>query len=240
MQQVYWNEDGWLHLTAGGSTPQLEVPAPLGSIIKVKEEITIFEDIFDGARLKREWNTLRMLAEDSWCSLHERPGFLRIRAGESVQSLFRHHLLAIRQTDKRFRAETALEYEPTSYLQMSGLMLYLNEDNYLYAYISHEEGQGKVLRMMRCAADEFTALPVVIPIEVDVLVRLAVDVDGTSAQFYYCTREEEKWHMLQETQNISFLCGGFTGNFVGIAAHDMNQYRGSHADFSYFRYEGTE
>ncbi|GIP27763.1 hypothetical protein J23TS9_28930 [Paenibacillus sp. J23TS9] len=140
----------------------------------------------------------------------------------------------------RFRAETALEYAPASYLQLAGLLLYLNEDNYVYAYISHDEGQGKVLRMMRCAADEFVLLPEMTPLENNVPVHLAVDVDGTKAQFHYRMSNEEGWRPLQETQNISFLCGGFTGNFVGIAAHDMNQYRGSHADFSYFRYEGTE
>ncbi|MWV43890.1 family 43 glycosylhydrolase [Paenibacillus sp. HJL G12] len=241
LQQVYWNEEGWLRLTTGGHEPQLEVPAPLGiQEVQNADPVTVFEDRFDGLQLKKTWNTLRILADDNWCSLRARPGHLRIMAGESVQSLFRHHLVAIRQTDIQFRAETALEYAPASYLQMAGLILYLNEDNYVYAYTSHEDGQGKVLRMMRCAADEFVLLPEVIPLEDDAPVHLAVDVDGTKAQFHYRSSAEETWRPLHKTQNISFLCGGFTGNFVGIAAHDMNQYQGSHADFSYFRYEGTE
>ncbi|MDQ0493026.1 beta-xylosidase [Paenibacillus brasilensis] len=41
-------------------------------------------------------------------------------------------------------------------------------------------------------------------------------------------------------QDISFLSGGFTGNFVGIAAHDMQQFQGSYADFSHFLYHGKD
>ncbi|WP_438494781.1 glycoside hydrolase family 43 protein [Paenibacillus sp. IHBB 3054] len=238
LQQVYWTEDGWLRLTSGGSTPLLEVQAPKGTKVGKQNRALDFEDDFSGPALKKNWNTLRITADESWCSLAERPGWLRIRAGESVQSLFRHHILAIRQTDSSFRAETALEAEPASYLQMAGLLLYLNEDNYLYAYISHEEGHGKVLRLMRCAADEFTAEPVIIDLNAGETVQIAVEVNEVNAQFMYLAGEAAAWKPLGGEYNISFLSGGFTGNFVGIAAHDMGQFGGSSADFSYFRYQG--
>lgn len=238
IQQVYWNEEGWLRLTSGGNTPLLEVPAPKAAKVQKQAQTHAFEDDFSGPELKKNWNTLRILANDSWCSLSERPGWLRIRAGESMQSLFDHHILAIRQTDKSFRAETALEYEPTIYLQMAGLLLYLNEDNYLYAYITHEEEHGKVLRLMRCERDEFTIEPVAIKLKEGEALRIAVDVQEVTGQFVYLTGEDTEWKPLGDSQNISFLSGGFTGNFVGIAAHDMQQFGGSHADFSYFRYQG--
>lgn len=237
LQQVFWDEQGWLRLTAGGNAPQLMVPPPKG----VKPEgaaRTDFEDDFTGTELKKNWNTLRIMADDSWCSLSARKGFLRIQAGESVQSLFRHHIVAIRQTDKSFRAETSIESDPVTYLQMAGLMLYLNEDNYWYAYVSFEEGRGKVLRLIRCERDDTVVDPIVIDLNDNEAVRLAVDVSGVNGQFYY--RSEEEWQPLGSAQNISFLSGGFTGNFVGIAAHDMNQFGGSSADFAYFRYKGRD
>ena len=52
---------------------------------------------------------------------------LRLISGESLQSTFEHHLLAIRQTDFTFDAETAFEYMPNNFNQMAGLVLYLNE-----------------------------------------------------------------------------------------------------------------
>lgn len=240
LQQVYWDEEGWLRLTSGGNTPQLEVPAPKGIVIEEHIHNPIFEDSFNGPQIKKTWNSLRIMADDSWCSLTERPGYLRLSAGESIQSLFQHHILAIRQSDKQFRAETSLEYHPDSYLQMAGLLLYLNEDNYLYAYVSHEEGQGKVLRMMRCVADSFTLLPSVITLQDELPVHIAVEVNETEAQFYYHNGDESCWQSLSDLQNISFLSGGFTGNFVGIAAHDMQQFQGSYADFSHFRYHGKD
>lgn len=240
LQQVYWSEDGWLRLTSGGNTPLLEVPAPKGMNLREQQQTQSFEDDFSGPTLKKNWNTLRILADESWCSLTDRPGWLRIKSGESVQSLFHHHILAIRQTDMSFRAETALEAEPSSYLQMAGLLLYLNEDSYLYAYLSHEEGTGKVLRLMSCKADEFTAEPVIIGLNTNEPVRIAVDVQEVTAQFSYQAGNETEWKPVGEPHNISFLSGGFTGNFVGIAAHDMNQFGGSYADFAYFRYEGKE
>ncbi|GGG03040.1 xylan 1,4-beta-xylosidase [Paenibacillus albidus] len=237
IQQVYWDKEGWLRLTSGGHSPLLEVPAPEGSLPAKTEGPYVFEEHFDGPALAKTWNSLRILADENWCSLAARPGYLRLTAGESMQSLFRHHLLAVRQRDQHFRAETALEAEPRSYLQMAGMMLYLNEDNYVYAYISHEEGV-KVLRMCWCAAAQFTLLPDTVVLEAGLPVHLAVEVQETKAAFFYRTGEQSSWNPLLEAPDIHFLSGGFTGNFVGIAAHDMNQLQGSYADFAYFRYEG--
>lgn len=244
LQQVYWNEDGWLRLTAGGNGPQEQVTITIdGSIAEPKLSTRPryrFEDTFDGVQLDKAWNTLRILADESWCSLKEHPGYLRIRAGESIQSLFEHHLLAIRQTDMHFRAETALEYTPSSYLQMAGMLLYLNEDNYLYAYVSYDEHQGKVLQVMKCEADTFSLLGGAVPIASGQPVHLAVEVHESKGQFYYRVGEASDWKPLYAAEDICFLSGGFTGNFVGIAAHDMQQFQGSYADFIHFCYEGND
>ena len=241
LQQVYWDEEGWLRLTAGGNSPLVEVPAPVEVKTEIKSNRTyVFEDQFEDNQLKKTWNTLRILADESWCSLNERPGYLRLHAGESIQSLFEHHIVAVRQRDKHFRAETVLEYAPDSYLQMAGLLLYLNVDNYLYAYISHDEEQGKVLRMLKCAADSFELEPRSIPLSEDLPVHLAVEVHESIGQFYYRSGEGCDWIPLFEPVDIRFLSGGFTGNFVGIAAHDMQQFQGSYADFSHFRYDGFD
>ncbi|UMV47356.1 glycoside hydrolase family 43 protein [Paenibacillus macerans] len=238
LQQVYWDEAGWLRLAAGGNTPQLAVPLPGG--VMPQDRVTDFADDFSGPGLKENWNTLRIMADESWCSLSARKGWLRIQAGESPQSLFRHHIVAIRQTDKSFRAETLVECAPVSYLQMAGLMLYLNEDNYWYAYVSHEEGQGKVLRLMCCERDEFTLDTVLIDVDRFTAIQLAADVSGVHGQFYYRLDDKEAWLPLGGARNIGFLSGGFTGNFIGIAAHDMNRFGGSYADFGYFRYTGRD
>ncbi|RCN73677.1 glycoside hydrolase family 43 protein, partial [Enterococcus faecium] len=41
-------------------------------------------------------------------------------------------------------------------------------------------------------------------------------------------------------KNICILSGGCTGNFIGIAVHDLNKKRGSYADFEFFKYDGKD
>lgn len=106
-----------------------------------------FMDTFEG-ELKKNWNARRILPRADWCDTKTRPGFLRLIAGESLQSTFDHHLLAIRQTDFTFDAETAFEYTPNNFNQMAGLVLYLNESNYIYCYVTWNENKGKCLRMI--------------------------------------------------------------------------------------------
>ncbi len=300
IQQVHWDEDGWLRLSSGGVLAQMEVPAPedrndggsgnsdsishnnansKDSVNDIDDNrnynrhhhpalahqetilppahvthtpappaneaasISVFRDSFTSNELHPEWNTLRILAHEDWCSLLQRPGYLRLYGGESIQSLFNHHIVAMRQRHHRFRAETALQYDPQQYLQMAGLVLYLNDENYLYACVTREHN-GKVLRLMRCAADQFYVYPAALAVDEHCLIHLAVDVHDTAARFYYQTTDgegqgakQDAWKPLYGEENISFLSGGFTGNFVGIAAHDMYQFKGSYADFSYFEYK---
>lgn len=125
-------------------------------------------------------------------------------------------------------------------MQMAGLMLYLNDENYLYAYVTQDEEQGKVIRLMRCADDAFTVIPDMIPVNAGEAVQLAVEVRGIRGRFYGRFSPGQDWVPLFEEQDIRFLCGGFTGNFVGIAVHDMQSFGGSYADFSHFRYTGIE
>lgn len=241
LQKVYWDEEGWLRLEQGGVVPNLEVAVPKGFTGEIKERNKIFLDEFGGEALQSNWNSLRMMPSEDWCSLKERKDHLRIYGGESPHSLFRHHLLAIRQTDFHFRAETKVEFKPDSFLQMAGLLLFLNPENYLYAFITSEEDQ-QCLRVMKCAKGNFTLPDVekVILAEEGGPLYLSVTVQDEKGQFHYRLQEEAEWKLLYEESDLTFLSGGFTGNFVGIACHDMNQYKGTYADFEFFRYEGKD
>ncbi|WP_172196493.1 glycoside hydrolase family 43 protein [Saccharibacillus qingshengii] len=241
LQRVRWDEEGWLRLLEGGHTPQLDFILPEEYALSGAELSSgegRFEDGFEGAELQTGWNSPRILPNADWCSLNARPGYLRLTAGESPQSLFRHHLLAIRQTDRSFRAETTVDYRPQSFLQMAGLMLYLCETRYLYAFVSHDERQGRIVSIMRGEEDEFELLEHPLPAGEEGEIGLEVEVNGLQARFRYRLAGCGEWKSLGEPYSIGFLSGGFTGNFVGIAVHDLEKLHGSHADFGYFRYSG--
>lgn len=237
IQEVYWTEEGWLRLVDGGNGPSVETEIitdkPLIQTIK-----TGFRDDFTDV-LNKEWNTLRILADDSWCDLKSRNGYVRILSGDSIQSLFEHHILAVRQKDFRFQAMTKMDYTPSTYNQMAGLLLYLNDSNYLYAYVTFDEDRGRVIRLMQSKDGEFTLFPVIIPLEPGEI-ELKVEVDGPLGRFFYRMDGEASWKEIESSQELLFLAGGFTGNFVGIAVHDMDRKAGSYADFDYFEYHGLD
>ncbi len=155
-------------------------------------------------------------------------------AGESLQSHFDNHLLAIRQKDLCFEAETLLDYKPSHFNQMAGLVLFLNEENYLYLYVTYDETKGRVLRLMKNEKGHFTLFDTCVPLK-DQPIQLKVVLEGSQGQFMW--RQDQEWQRLP-AQSILFLSGGFTGNFIGLCAQDLDQFSGSYADFAYFRYQG--
>lgn len=241
IQRVVWNEEGWLRLEHGGTLPALEVPAPKASRSKTKAfKSSSFHDDFEKSSLDKEWNTLRIMADESWANLKEHPGHLRLYSGESVQSLFNQHMVAKRQEDFHFTAETSLIFNPIHFLQMAGLMLYLNTENYLYAFITYDEKSKKVLRIMQSVDGIFTLHDQMIDIKTQAGVKLSVEANEKEAQFYYQDDSQTSKTKFGDKQNISYLSGGFTGNFIALACQDMNQFKGCYADFEYFSYTGFD
>lgn len=240
LQKVTWDREGWLRLDHGGVLPAIEVVAPEGSSISSDQKTNDFFDDFNGIPLNKEWNTLRMPASEEWVTLKENPNHLRLYGGESIQSLFNQHLVGKRQQDFKFAAETQLKFDATCYLETAGLLLYLNVENYIYVYVSHEEQAGKVLRMMKSDNGEFSLDKKWIEIDAVDPIVLRVEVNGKDAQFYYKTSVDGEKISFNEIQNISFLSGGFTGNFIALACQNMNEFKGCYADFAYFHYKGFD
>lgn len=241
IQKVVWDDEGWLRLAHGGVVPALEVEVPKEFTGEIKEWEHDFYDDFSGPTLKENWNSLRMMPNKAWCSLTERENHLRIYGGESLHSLFKHHLLAIRQTNFNFTASTKLTFEPKCFLQMAGLLLFLNAENYLYTYLTREDDKN-LLRVLKADKGAVTVTDSVVELPQDLSagIELSVATKGETANIYYRLDNQEDEQHLYTEEDLSFLSGGFTGNFVGIACHDMNMYKGCYADFEYFNYKTND
>lgn len=236
LQKVHWTDDDWLRLTSGGYEAQLEVEAP-DLPLHPFESDDLERDEFDGPSLHWTWNTLRAAPDESWCSLSKRPGFLRIHGGESLHSLHSQHLIARRQQHVHCEAETAVEFEPESFLQMAGLVLYYNTDNYVYFFLSHDEEAGKSLHVIKSVWGEFEKMDVCMPVE-EKSVRLKAVIQGDLVTFLYAEGDGD-WKEALTPVSIAHLSdegNGFTGNFIGLCVQDM---RGTSqfADFDYFSYK---
>ena len=89
-------------------------------------------DDFNLPTLGLDWSSLRGPADESWLSLRERPGWLRLRGRESLHSLFAQSLLARRLTELQAQAETCLEFNPTHFAQMAGLICWYDTKTHYY------------------------------------------------------------------------------------------------------------
>jgi xylan 1,4-beta-xylosidase len=261
LQRVEWR-DCWLRLAAGGTKPQEIVELPnIRQILECASPLALSDDSrraesgrglphsktlaresrddFNSPTLDLCWSSLRQPADESWLSLSERPGWLRLRGGDSPFSLFRQSLLARRVQHFQFTAETCLEFSPVHYTQMAGLICYYDTRQHYYLRVTHDEKLGKVLGIVLTddgAYDELADSQIVINDWKQVFLRAAVD--GERLQFS-ASPDGKAWRNTGPVLDFSKLSDDygstlrFTGSFVGVCAQDLN---GTHAvaDFDYF------
>ena len=239
LQRVEW-QNGWLRLATGGTKPQDAWPLPHGLKLQPWPQVTERDD-FDSSELDVRWSSLRQPADETWLSLTERPGWLRLCGGDSPFSLFKQSLLARRVQHFKFTAETCLEFSPAHYTQMAGLICYYDTRQHYYMRVTQDETLGKVLGILLTddgAYDEIADIPIVINDWKQVFLR--AHVDGEQLQFS-ASPDGKDWRNIGPVQDFSKLSDDygstlrFTGAMIGVCVQDLN---GTHAvaDFDYFAY----
>lgn len=189
-----------------------------------------------------DFKTLRIPFDEKRFSIFERPGFLRIYGGQSPVSCFEQGLLARRQTDFSFEAETKLEFEPESFQQFAGMVYrYDEETQYLCAVTRHEQ-KGKVIQVMTIMPEGFVR-EMEMPVDEHKPVWIKLSVRGKNG-FFFWSQDGKIWRQLRPLLDAGKLSDeyggqGFTGAFVGMYCADLVSYS-RHADFEYFSYKRIE
>jgi xylan 1,4-beta-xylosidase len=245
IQKCVWGEDGWLRLEQGGQVPEVEVPEPVGAVLSALEPTPPRRD-FDDAMLPMEFQWLRTPFPERIFSLSKRPDHLRLFGRESIGSFLEQALVARRQEHFVFRAETSVDFRPTTFQQAAGLVLYYNRHKFHFLAVTHDPKRGRVLMVMNCLGDwpdgRLTfPLAEPIPLPGDAPVRLAAAVDHARLVFSYDAGAG--WNTLEPELDASIVSdeagrgehGSFTGAFVGMMAFDTCG-AGLPADFDYFEY----
>mgnify|MGYP002064545155 CR=1 FL=1 len=160
------------------------------------------------------------------------------------QSKTSQALIARRQTDPVFTAETSLDFDPASFQNLAGLILYYNASKFHYLFVSRDEHVGKYLGIMSCQADFSleTVYPLgnsKIPLPDGVAIRLRMQVDHEQLRFSWSIGDEG-WQELPVVLDVRYLTDQagqeegeqFTGTFIGLCAHDLTGQR-TPADFDY-------
>jgi xylan 1,4-beta-xylosidase len=240
LQRVIWSDEGWLRLAQGGHQPQVAVRAPAG-LPEIPWPAMPERDHFDSDQLDPSWSSLRVAADESWLTLKERPGWLRLRGRDSQHSLFEQSLIARRLQSFNSTAETCLEFAPTHFTQMAGLICYYDTRTHYYLRVTHEETRGKVLGIVLTddgAYDELTDSQIAIGDWKQGYLR--ADIDHERLQFS-ASPDGRKWQRIGPVLDASRLSDDyghglhFTGAFLGLCAQDVGGTRAI-ADFDYFDY----
>ena len=245
IQRCIWGDDGWPRLANGSAVPDIEVPAPPGAIESPTPAVSRHE--FDDPWLPLEFQWLRTPVPQRIFSLAQRPSHLRLLPRESIGSFHEQALVARRQEHFAFRAETIVDFRPTTFQQMAGLTLYYNRHKFHFAGITHNLRHGRVLTILSCPGD-WPDGKLVFPLGgVDVVpddgpVGLAAGVDGVALRFSY--RRNGEWSPLGPVLDAGVISdeggrgehGSFTGAFVGMAAFDTSGIC-LPADYDHFIYE---
>ena len=226
LQRVVWSADGWLRLATGGIVPQVEVPAPAG-VASQPWPVMRERDDFDATRLELGWSTLRRPIESSWLTLTERPGWLRLRGQESLHSLFSQSLVARRLTELRTTVETCLEFSPTHFTQMAGLICWYDTRMHYYLRVTHDEKLGRVLGLVLTddgVYDELGDTQIAIGDWKRIWLRVVIDREQLQ---FFASSEGKAWSPIGPVLDATKLSDDygqtlrFTGAFVGLCAQDL-------------------
>jgi xylan 1,4-beta-xylosidase len=229
------DEELWGALTPNYPPLAFEPPVPLASPPEPYSKAKRYS--FNGA-IDPDFKTLRAPADPAFYSLTARPGFLRLRGGQSPVSRFQQTLLARRQTDFSFSAETYLEFEPESFQELAGLCWRYDENNQYLLAASHDERRGRVLSVHTMIGGKYAKTE-----DADANskngVWLGLTVRERTGRFRY-SLDGENWTVLRPALDAAVLSDeyfheGFTGAFTGIFCVDTARYAVC-ADFEYFAY----
>lgn len=240
IQQVEWTPDKWLRLTAGGNTPRIAVPAPNLSEHPWPAEPA--RDDFTSPALSPHYATLRVHADDSWCSLKARPGYLRLIGRESISSRHRQSLIARRLQSFHATATTAVDFTPASFKHMAGLAAFYDVENFYYLHITADDEGNRILNLLSANQNKHNEpLAEPIPLPPNGPIHLRVHFNGPAIQFAW-SHDGQTFHHAGPALDASLLSDettgrhAFTGTMIALACQDLDG-TARHADFDFFEYQ---
>jgi xylan 1,4-beta-xylosidase len=243
IQKCVWKDDGWLYLEGGGNVPFVDVAAPDDSIQPAPRR-PVRHDFASVRELPMDYQWLRTPQHERLFTLTGKA--LRLHGRESIGSWFEQSLVARRQEDFAFRAETAVAFDPVTYQQVAGLTYYYNRYKFHFVAVTWHETMGRVLTLMSCEGDYpdgRMTFPLAEPVKLPATgaVKLAAAVDHAKLRFSFDAGEG--WRDVGPVLDASVISdeggrgahGSFTGAFIGMLAFDTSG-AGRPADFAYFEY----
>ena len=237
IQKMVWDREGWLRLQKGGQFAGRETEAPAGMEQICPEEEAGFHDDFDEPELHVRYTSPRT-DYNTFADCTAKKGCVRLTGRESLNSLHKVSLLAVRQQNISCTAETQMLFVPEYPEQLAGLAYMYDALNFYILGKTVTEERQAVLTLIKSDGGVITdeMEPVSIPWEENIWLRAQIAEDGMSFAFLYSMNGAD-WQQAGTEQTTQILtdehCRGFTGAHFGMYCHDMTGLSQT-ADFEYF------
>lgn len=194
---------------------------------------------FHDQDFKKDFKTLRIPADGGRYSIDAKKGRLCLRGGQSPWSQYEQTLIARRQTDFIFTAETKMEFEPDYFQQYAGLCYRYDETTQYLLQVTYNEEKGKVIQLNTIMPDNYFEQGIEIPLKKNNPIWLRLSVSYRKAQFSW-SEDGKVFHEIRPVCDAARLSDefgvqGFTGAFVGMFCVDTEFYD-KKAYFEYFDY----
>jgi beta-xylosidase len=182
-------------------------------------------DEFDAPSLGLQWQW-NANHEDSWISLSERPGHLRLYSQHKKTADLLHvpSLLLQKLPARAFTVETALEFSPRQADEQAGMLIV----GRAHATLCLRQTKEGIHLIFQVANEDQWSIPLAIK-----TARLRVTVrDGGICSFAY--HDDGKWREVP----VSFTAekAEWIGARVGVYSHAPNAGEAGFGDFDYFRF----
>ncbi len=229
LQNIRWIED-WPYLAHGGI-----IPSAYYEVERDVEVIDFNEEIhydFLSKQFNLDFQTLRI---DMNPYVKKTKDSITLIGKQSFDSTYLQNTWQRRQQHFHCEFGCKLEFHPTYFGHMAGLIYRYQEGDLYLLYSTYDEKLGKVLRLH--AEHEFQPeyfKDVCIPYEDSVYLKIVVR--EKEAQYYY-SLDGQEYHSIGPILDATLLSdqyvvhGGFTGAFFGIYASD-SLYAKQEATFS--------
>lgn len=240
IEKMMWTEDGWLRKKNGSPLP--EDACEESGLPEVKVSVIPERDDFEEKKLGIGYYAPHHMPE-SFADVTARPGYVRIRGQEVLDSFDKVSILARKLTSVHMTVTTKMEFRPEVFQHTAGLVLLYDNLNYLYLrkYYSETLGQSalSIIHAEKGVRKELTETRT--PVDNDRPLLLRLVIDGLEIHFEWTYGDEWKpMGGIFRTDHFSDeFCGEFTGTSVGMACTD-GVFRRKYADFDWFEMKDME
>lgn len=238
LQAIEWH-DNWPYVI-GGSTPSVEVKAP--KLPPCPWPLPPKRDDFDQPTLALDYQTLREPIDDSWMSLTERKGFLRLYGRQYLSSRYEQSLVARRFQSHYATVETKMAFNPSTPFEMAGLCAYYARNGHYFLKMTANDHGQQILQVVGNINDVYGEFSEEIIIGSSSEVYLRLELDCQWYQFHF-SLDGKLWQSIGPKLNSTYLSdeGGpdifrFTGSLAALFVADIRGQK-KHADFDYFDYQ---